>query len=298
MSSMRLRLFLTGALFLAPTLAFAADGGFTVVAESSQGTIPRGAQRVPVLTLYVDTPCTGTPAISEIAVRHQGQGDIADIDQLYAFMNGERVGKTGAKVRRDGVARISLQGIQVPACVKGVQIQIVADFVQNSSVYGEHRFVIPDSSSIAASAPVTLMQQKTAAVIRSVGQETGTVVVEFLPLTETVSYGDRRTVARLRLSVSGNRDQGISAITFTNQGSATNADLQNLYVANTRGEALTLSAPALMNDHVQLVFVKPLSLRRSEVRLLNLVADVKASRRRTIRFSVEQPVDVQAYPAR
>ena len=93
------------------------------------------------------------------------------------------------------------------------------------------------------------------------------------------------------------RDQEVLRIIFTNDGSARGTDLQRFRLQTTSGGTLCGLATAMDGDTVDLLCEPPFLVRRNEVRILNLIADIRASRRRTVRFLIDEPSDIHIVPA-
>ena len=122
----------------------------------------------------------------------------------------------------------------------------------------------------------------------------GTINVEYLDLPRIVRYGNARIISRIRLVADRRDDHTISAITFINEGSARDRDLQNLALVSSRGEVLSMIAPQLSGESVRLVFRNPLRLSKNDDVVLSVRANVMASRRKTIQLLVETPGDIES----
>ncbi|MDD5623429.1 MAG: hypothetical protein PHI23_01825 [Candidatus Peribacteraceae bacterium] len=127
---------------------------------------------------------------------------------------------------------------------------------------------------------------------RTAGEAVGSVTVGDLPLTGSVTYGAGRIVARFTLTAEGTRNQRVEAMTLTNRGSARNADLQNLSLENGRGRRVTPVMSRLDGEHICFLFDPPLVLTPHQTQVLQVRADVRASRRRTIKFLLEEASDL------
>jgi hypothetical protein len=260
--------------------------------------ITKGMQRVPVVALTFSASCAGPVTLTGIALEHQGLGNHRDISRLYLLDGISRASRTAPIVSRDGSVFLRLFPIELNACASK-KLVVVADISADAEVAGEHGFSIPNAKAIESSAQtVTVLQRRASQSLRTVGGSQGTVTATFVDVLGKVTYGQQRMVARLRLRAQGNDDQVLTAITFTNDGSARATDLRRLFLESTTRTKLSRSVDALDGNRVRLVFDPPLVLRANEERLIALRADVVASRRRTIRFVLDEPSDLEAYARR
>jgi hypothetical protein len=122
--------------------------------------------------------------------------------------------------------------------------------------------------------------------------------VEYPRILKRITYGKDRTILRLRLSASGERDLQMTRLVLTNDGSARDGDLQNIVLHDNRGRPVSPVALRLHGDRVDLFFDPPVLLLKNASKVLELHADVLASRRRTIRFLVEESADITAHEVR
>ncbi len=180
----------------------------------------------------------------------------------------------------------------LPACTV-TRVDILADISADAAADGEHllRYV---SAELEGTSVVQVTAAPSEVVGVRHGANTAEVSVEMLPLHLPVRYGANRTVARLRLEPSGRRNQQLIAITFTNGGSARNADVQHIRLFASRGETISAIASTLDGDRVRLVLDPPLTLESGATYMLEVRADVRASRRRTLQLHVEEAADVES----
>ena len=280
----------------------AAKNGAQITVELQQGpvqSLQQGAQRVPMLTLNITASCEEDIQLQSIRVRRRGLGSSSDILSVYAMSDGQRLNR-GRQLSRTGYAQLQFRNVQIPACDTKT-ILVLADFSPNAAVAGEHWMTVEHESDIdIGDAGISLVRSSiTPSRHQTTGGRTrGSITVEYPSLLRTVRYGSNRTVVRVRLEADGLDDHLIGAITFTNDGSARDTDLQNLYLRAGRTRRLSKSARQLNGDTVRLVLDPPLRLEKNQKRLLELQADVRASRSKTLRLIIEQPSDIEAEPAR
>lgn len=263
------------------------------------GSVPLGAQRVPMLTLRMTAACAQDVRVASLTLQHRGLGSPQDIAGVYAFFNGVRRSRSRAPSGRNGTATLTLRGVTVPACGT-LSVDILGDVKSTAAPSGEHAFSLVWAGNVVTEPPVPVVLNlagDAAARTIPVGNAVGTVTADALPLPSTLTYGSARTLARLRLTAKED-DRQLTAITFVNDGSARDADLQNLFLETSGHTRLSPTLPSLQGDRVRVELQPPLVLRRSEVRLVQLLGDVRASRRKTVRLLIQEPSDIEAEPTR
>lgn len=286
-------------LFNAVTPAVSATGTLTVdtLSLGATGSVPRGAQRVPMLRLRLTASCEHDVTLGSLTIQHRGLGRATDIERVYAVSEGVRITRS-ASVTDDGLAIIRFRARQLPKCTS-LTFDVLADIAADAASGGEHRFALERAADLEVSgATVRLGTVRTTGTTSTAPTSDTALSVEFLSLPRTLSYGDGRIVAVLRLTGDDRRDQLIHAIMLTNDGSARGTDLQNLSFVSLSNQELTPVAPAMDDDAIRLTFDPPLRLLRRQKRVIQLQADVRASRKRTVRFTVEEPSDIEAERAR
>ncbi len=263
------------------------------------GSVPLGAQRVPVLTLRMTASCASEVRVASVALQHRGLGNPQDIAGIYAFSNGVRRSRSVAPSGKKGIATLTLRGLAVPACGT-VTLDILADVKSTASASGEHAFSLVWTGNVVTDPPIPVVLNLAGdAATRTipVGNVIGTVTADSLPLPNTLTYGSTRTLARLRLTAK-DADRQLTAITFFNDGSARDADLQNLFLETSGHTRLSPTVLTLQGDRIRIELQPPLVLRRNEVRLVQLLGDVRASRRKTVRLIIQEPSDIEAEAVR
>ena len=120
------------------------------------------------------------------------------------------------------------------------------------------------------------------------GEEIGKIEVTYLPLLRRITYGPRRTVSRFTIKADEKHDHRIHAITLTNEGTARNFDLHNLVLPGSRVTSY------LSGDRVRIVFSPPLMLNKNQERLMTMKSDIRAGRRRTVKFVIDEPADIES----
>ncbi len=269
----------------------ASAAGLTVTQQGVvSASAPKGAQRAVFLEASLSADCDKDVTVDSVFVRHRGLGEATDLERVYATEGETRLTHTRSLDSSDRTATVDFNpALTVKACTTK-RIQIRGDFSAEAAVAGQHGLII---ESVEASAPVTL-SSATATTITTRPLPTGTVSATFLPLPRALMFGKNRTIAKFRLEADKVANQDISAVTFTNAGKARDGDLANVRVVDRKGNTLTDTAATLDGDRVRLTFDPALRLDSNNDVLLELKADITASKRRTIRFTLEEPSDLEA----
>jgi hypothetical protein len=261
-----------------------------IVSPTRQSVAP-GSQRVPMLNVSFTAACDGDVTVESIALQRRGLGSNDDIAAVYAMEGTKRVSQSRQITDRQGNVSLRLEKFVIDACASK-KISVLVDFTATAAVSGEHRFILDERSDIdAGNAAVTLKKSTVTQTRRTVGRTQGAINIEYVSLTERVRYGERQEVQRIRMEATG-EDALLTAVTFTNRGSARDLDLRNFYLQG-GNRRLTPVASSLEGDRIRLVFDPPLLLQKNEIRLFILRADVRASRSRTIDLIIEEPSDLE-----
>ncbi len=275
------------------SLLLALAASLTVNTVSPEfSTIPLGAQRVPMQTVELSASCAADVTVSAITMTHGNLGSATDIERIYAMEGNRRISRAASFTSNTSQATLRLPAFRIAKCQKRT-IGIMADFSPDAAAQGEHGVFIASSQDIktdAASVQASLSSNIGSSRVAPVSQ--GTIEVEYLPVLTSTTYGAGRTLMRLRLSAQ-EEDQEVYSITLTNDGKARDGDLKNLSLW-TRSDRLTGIMPSMTDDKVTLTFDPPLRLDRGEDILLLLKGDVRASRKKTIDFEVEEGSDITA----
>ncbi len=124
---------------------------------------------------------------------------------------------------------------------------------------------------------------------------TGQISIEYLPLLTSLSYGQNRTVARLLVTGDPSKDMALDGMTFTDGGSAADADLQHFSFVLQNGGRVSDITAQMAGRTVSMRLTQPLLIRANERGRIDLRADVLAGRRRTVQFVIEESADVQVH---
>lgn len=258
---------------------------------------PRGSQSVPLAIASFTASCDASVSIRSITVTHVGMGDRRDVTAVYALMDGRRKSRVAPFSDAGHATLRFLSPLIVPAC-GSVRLSLSATFSISAAVGGEHRLMFVGPGDIDAPGVSISLVQDSSTAVRTLSSSVGQLSVEVLPPLVRVSYGDHRSVARLRLTVDPSSDQLLHAITLTNDGSARDADLLHLSLERVTGERVTDVLPSLDGRQARLTLSPSLRLARGSVVLLEVTADVRVGYRRNIRLILDEPADVETTTVR
>lgn len=283
------------ATFFSCVPAIAADASILSVQVLPQpsGSIAVGSQRVKMLSVRLTASCGSDVTLVSIALHHRGLGNPQDIERVYAFAEDSRLTRSALMSGKNGVATLQFKRLKIHTC-ETQTIDVLADFRSDAAAAGEHQLMIAGEGDVWTDPAVHINLNPTGtAVTIPVGKPVGAVSAEGLTLPLPLTYGNARTVARLRLRGDANDDQQITAITFVNDGTARDADLQNLFLETSGHTRLSPTIPTLNGDRVRLELSPPLLIHRNEVRLIQLLGDIRASRRKTVELRIQEPADIE-----
>lgn len=285
--------------FIIPVLVFASPEKsmeIRVTPPNTLESVPQGAQRVPVLTVRISADCDSSVVVSSLSLRHGGLGLPDDILRVYAMQGLKRISR-GHAFRDNASLTLAVQPVVIPACGE-TDISIQADFSASASAGGEHSIELLNvglsDGSVAAPKSVP---ENAASVVTPSGRQTN-ITAAFRPVAGGISFGNDRIVARLLIENGINAAQQLHSIVFTNKGSASNVDLQNVYLETSSGERVSAKVKNMDGKTVTVMLDPPFYLERGRQYLLRLRADVRGSRRKTLRWTIEEPSDIFATQAR
>lgn len=290
----RLSSFFAVTLGLLPSASFAAT-----LTATQQGVVsasaPIGAQRAVFLEVSLHAECDSAVTVTSIDVRHRGLGDVNDLARVYVTDGDVRLTHTRSLNQSGSPSTLAFYpALTVKAC-ETKKVQIRGDFSSDAQAAGEHGLIVDAVG--AGDATVVLNKLSKVPTITAVPEPVGNVRVELLGLNKAPRYGTSAVLARIRLMSDGYKDQEVRSIRLLNKGKASDDDLQNLFLRTSSKKALTDPVAALDGKAIRIVFPTPLFIRHNSDILVELVGDVRASRSRTISFVIEEPSDVEAFPA-
>lgn len=260
------------------------------------GSVARGAQRVPVANITLAVPCSSeTVTVSSVTIQRSGLGTSSDIARAYLLSGTSRVTRTYPLPSKDEPLVLAVRGMKINPC-DSEKLVLAVDFSAQAQAASEHAFRV--KAVEAKNATVNIQSEASGTLNVGASGTPAVVTAELLPVTTTISYGRNRTVARLSLQGTAGKNQRITAITLTNNGSAKDTDLQNLAWYTRTGEKISEAIPALQGRYARITFDPGLLLEGRDTKLIELRADVRASRKRTIRWELEETADIEAMEIR
>lgn len=276
---------------IAKAMLLSALAGLSVSSVTElEPSIAKGATRVPFVDVLLSADCQASDpvSVSALHLRHRGMGDARDLERVYALSGPVRV-SSAQSFDRNGILALRLQKVTLAPC-EDLRLTVAATVAADAAVGSEHRIELQSVTYGDGKSLGVAMQERPSARVAPVTSAPPTFTLRELP--GRITYGAQRRVARFLVSHT-DKDGTLTAVTLTNDGSARNADLQQLVLTDARGRALTAVVPALASETVTLRFVPPLLLRKGSDLLLELRADVRASRKKTVRFAAPEDSAIQ-----
>ena len=276
---------------IAIPLSAAAQGSVTVEARPAvRASVAKGASRVPMLTLHLEASCDDAVQIRSITVHHRGTGPVSDITGVYIVRGMQRLTRPRTFPGRIQSLLLPLRSLTLAPCAH-TDLGIFMDISAEALAGAEHSFSLlsPQDFDVGKAFLHADLASSSVAITPI---QAGSLAVAYRSLQRQPSYGDDRILARLVLTADGQFDQRIQAITLTNDGSASDADLQRLWLSF-RGSRISALAEKLDGDRVRLRLDPPFLVEKHKTALFELRGDVRAGVRRTVRFLVEEPGDIE-----
>lgn len=269
----------------------------TVTPLFGKSTVPQGAQRVGIAAIQLQIPCTEDVTVSSVTLKRTGLGASSDFLRVYAMQGTARKSRSVVLRSKETSTRVPLRSVTIKKCGSS-DITVYADMSSGAAAGSQHSFEVTEVETSAGNAVITQSSVKKSALqVTPSSSSDASISAEFRPVLGDIYYGQSVVVARLLLKNTGSSDLVVSSVLFTNQGSASDADLQNLSLESSRGDTLSKILPQLDGSSALIEFDPGLVLERGDEKLLQLRADVRASRKKTIRWSIEEPSDIQAAKA-
>lgn len=258
------------------------------------GSVAPGSQRIEMLRLRITADCISDVEIESISVQRRGLGANNDIAALYVSHRGTRISREREISRRDGSVDLSFRNFMISAC-DSEDLSIVANYASTASPAGEHRIELRKIDAGNSHVRIEKVSGNFSQIQRTATRSVGQIAVDYLRVSKPVRFGSKQLLSRFTLEADSRDSHLIKTITFTNNGSATNEDLQNLYI-EFRSRRISSVARYLKNDRAVFTFDPPLQISKNQKLKFGLRADVRASRSRTIQLVIEEPSDIISEP--
>lgn len=275
----------------------AAPVGELIVSMQNVGagdtSVALGATRVPLLSVTLSASCEADVRVSEIELHHTGLGSASDLEGVYFSDDVRRLSRV-TSFDGDGNARVRLTDMLIPKC--GVQrMTAMVNISKNASAGGEHGLVIERATALQTTAKtVRLEVSQQPMTVKATPKQSSTISVNFLSVPGRLRYGRVETVARLQLSADAKSDHLLKSITLTNQETARDMQLIRFFIESSKGGQISLVAHRMQAKKVTLIFEPSFVLRRSRTVVLNVKAEVRVSNGAKVRFTLEEPSDLEA----
>ncbi len=276
------------------------SGILTVVTDTPDviGSIPQGATRVPFLTVSMSASCDADIRVTSVDLRHEGLGNSQDIASVYAVEGFSRISRVARFDAKRSALTLRFRSLVLPKC-GAVTFVVYADMKTDAAVAAEHSIVFSESSGILSTArQLTLSAGDLTKLVIAPQGSAGSLTVRMLPVHARVSYGRIETVARIQLTAGSRTAQLLKRITFTNEATARDMDLQWLSLEMLSGTVLTAPLPHMRGYKATLVFDPTFVLHAGQTVVLNLKAEVRGSQSKKIEFGIEEQSDIVSSPYR
>jgi hypothetical protein len=286
--------------FLGYTSFQPGDGELEVSLSASSpvgDTVPKGAVGVVMLSADFTASCDDSVTIENLTMLHEGFGAVADIDGIYAAINGARVTRKRTIDSEDQTSDLRFSSPLVLDPCESVTVDIVADFSSTSATSAEHNLVIELPSDVFGNAqdvngnfPVRGSTFRVAAVT------SGIVTVTYRTVTpDEVEVGDIGVViGKFEVSVNSTEDQTFYSMTLEQNSSASDGDFVNIATRRTDGTVLTNTVSQTVGDFVTIVFDPPFTVLEGDKITLEIIADLIGGAGDSIIMHFEETSDLFA----
>ncbi|PJA67048.1 hypothetical protein CO157_06335 [Candidatus Peregrinibacteria bacterium CG_4_9_14_3_um_filter_49_12] len=276
------------------------DGELEVSLSASSpvgDTVPKGAVGVVLLSTDFTASCDDSVTIENLTILHEGFGAVADVDGVYAAINGARVTRKRTIDSEDQTSDLRFSSNLVLDPCESVTIDIVADFSSTAQTSAEHNFVIELPSDVFGNAkdvsgnfPIRGSTFRVAAVT------SGIVTLTYRTISpDEVEVGDIGVViGKFEVSVNSTEDQTFYSMTLEQNSSASDGDFVNIAARRTDGTVLTNTVSQTVGDFVTVVFDPPFTVLEGDKITLEVIADLVGGAGDSIIVHFEETSDLFA----
>lgn len=257
---------------------------------------PRGATRVPLLTLKLTTSCDAPVTVTDIRLRHTGRGSADDVTAVYAVSNLRRISRART-FDQDGSLTLRITRFSVDSC-DAEEIEIFGSLSTDAAAAAEHTIVLNGADAIISSAAVTRTdtEQTAESTVISSPFDPGSVTLTMLPTRVPMNYGSIQTLARMQVSADAEGSHLLRSITLTNEGSARDYNFIDMRIEDRQGNVLSRLAHHMDGRQVTLFFDPMVVLERSQTKVLLLRGEIRTSYARSVNFELEEEADLVTVP--
>lgn len=259
--------------------------------------VPRGAVGVVMASVDLTASCDDAVTVQDITVLHEGFGDEADLDGVYAALDGGRITRRRTIDSQNQTAVLRFVKPLVIAACKTATVDIVADFNSTATVSGEHNMAVELPTDVQSNAiKVTGNFPMRGNTFRVAAVSSGRVTIEYRTVSPSqVSVGDTaRILGRFEVSANSVEDQTIYSVTIQNNGSAKDGDVTNMKVRRTDGTVVTNTVESTVGDYATFIFDPPLTVLEGDKLTLEVVGDIAGGAAATVSLRFEETSDLFA----
>jgi len=258
--------------------------------------IPAGATHVKLLPLILHASCEGDVELRYLKLTRRGMGDSTYVTGVYVLDGDTRVTRSGRFSSSGQTVLLGFKNYIVPAC-KTARLAVAVDLARGTAIGSQFAIAIESAADIVStadklSAPFPLRSTSAQSVTPA---PVGQLIVEFRPIGRVRTVRDD-VLAKFSVEARDSHHL-ISGITLTNDGSARESDLRNLYLTQMNGRALTSVVTSLTDDAVTLKFMQQYFVRSGQKVSFELHGQAFTSVK-TINFTLEEASDLVAVPTR
>ena len=269
-----------------------------ILEERIDQTVPRGASRVPVLTVNASASCDANVTLNSMTLTHQGAGSIQDVKGVYAVIDAHRISRSVTADALSMKLTLPLKNFTIPAC-DSRRVHVMMDLTDSSTAGGEHHWSILSPQDISTSAAGVTLQAGDATSRTTISPVTrGIVTVRFLPIQSAAEFGRSSVYSRFQLTTDARSGHLFRSIVLTNMESARDRDIQDWSLSLPSGQVLTIPSPWMYGREVRLTLADPLFLPPSTTKTFLVKGTLRTSRRKTTRLVLLEDADIRTEPAR
>ncbi len=286
--------------FMGYTELVKGDGTLEVSLSSGNpvgDTLPKGAIGAVTLSTDLTASCDDSVSIEHVTLLHEGFGAVADVDGVYAAINGARVSRKRTLDSEDQTADIRFSSpLMVDPC-ETVTVDFVADFSSTASTAAEHNFVVELPSDVSSNAKdVAGNFPLRGNTFRMAAVTSGIVTVTYRTVSpDQVEVGDTAIViGKFEVSVNSTEDQTFYSMTLEQNSSTSDGDFSNIAIRRTDGTVLTNTVAQTVGDFITLVFDPPFTVLEGDKITLEVISDIVGGAGDSIIMHFEESSDIFA----
>ncbi|TSC60854.1 MAG: putative Ca2+-binding protein [Candidatus Peregrinibacteria bacterium Greene0416_62] len=260
-------------------------------------TLPKGAIGAVMLSADFTASCDDSVSIEHVTILHEGFGQVADIDGVYAAINGARVSRKRTLDSEDQTADIRFSSPLIVDSCETVTVDVVTDFNSTASTSAEHNLVIELPSDVFGNAKdVTGNFPLRGNTFRIAAVTSGIVTIAYRTVSpDQVEVGDTGVViGKFEVSVNSTEDQTFYSLTLEQNSSASDGDFNNIAIRRTDGTVLTNTVAQSVGDFVTLVFDPPFTVLEGDKITLEIIADITGGAGDSMIMHFEEASDIFA----